>query len=202
MSSNFQYYREAARSLSSGWLQWDWFNGSGENCLVQVLRDATRDYELSRSMIAELDGELDSFKDYRLLRMACRLKGESLEVAFALWNDLPWRRKKDVLGVLTRLADQQEAEWETTERQRIIAEQEAEQARITAERDRLDTEVKELAPKVKELEARVQELENENSILKRLTNSATLRNDRRTLEQLSDELDSRYEAIEELSEVA
>lgn len=212
MSSNFRYYRQAAASVSAGWLQWGWHNSSGEGCLVQALRDAAGSYSLSRSMIGELDGELDQFKDYRLLRAVCRLKKEPLEVAFALWNDLPWRRKQDVLGVLYRLAERQEAEWNETERKRIIAEEQAKQARIaaereakiayvTAERNRLDAEVKELAPKVQALEVKVRELEDENSLLRRLTHSAILRADRRNLEQLSAELDVRFKEIEELPEV-
>jgi outer membrane murein-binding lipoprotein Lpp len=201
MSSNFRYYRQAAQSLSSGWLQLGWQN-SNENCLVQVLRDVIGCYRLPSDVIAELDGELDRFKDYRLARVVFRMRDQyvSLEGLFVLWNDSPWRRKRDVVGVLNALADRLEMEWEKAERIRIAAEREEEIARVTAQRDRLNAKIEELRPQVEQLEARVKELEEENGVLRRLTNGITLRADRRNLQQLSDELDSRYKEIETLPE--
>lgn len=136
------------------------------------------------------------------MRAIFRISGEgSLEELFMLWNDSPWRRKRDVLSVLNNLADRLEAEWNESERIRIAAEHEAKVARVAAQRDRLDGEVKRLSKEVQTLEAKVAELEEQNGILKRLTTAATLRADRRTLQELSDELNIRYEKIEALSKV-
>jgi FtsZ-binding cell division protein ZapB len=204
MSSNFRYYRYAAKSVAQGWTQWDWRSRYDERCLVQVLRDVTGRSELPLSVIAELDGELDRFKDYRLARIAFRLTSEgeeTLEALFMLWNDAPWRRKQDVLSVLNALAYRLEAEWKASEQIRLAAQREADIAHVTAERDRLESEVKQLAGKVQTLQARVTELEEENGFLRRLSKASALRADRQNLQELSDELDTKYKEIDDLPEV-
>jgi hypothetical protein len=152
-------------------------------------------------VVAELDGELDSFRDYRLGRVAARLLDEPLEGLFMLWNDSPWRRKQDVLSVLNNLADRLETEWNEAEQIRHAAEREAEHTLIIAERDRLTAEVSQLRSGVEALKEKIRDLEEENGLLKRLTSSVALRSDRRTLEELSNELEDRWSKLNELPEL-
>lgn len=185
MSSNFKHYRRAARDVGSGWLRGGFLNTDGDKCLVQgVLNSlALPGQQLPAHMVYEIDHQLSSYWYYRRLREVILQRGGTVQEAIMMWNDTPWRKKHQVVEVLDSLADDLELKW------------------LREENQRLTSEVSALKSKIEEKEVRIKELEEQNGILKRLTNASTLREDRRQLQELSDELDVTWDKLQELPKI-
>lgn len=135
-------------------------------------------------MVAELDSRLQHYWYYRMVRHYHLLQGMPVQDAIMAWNDTVWRRKHQVVKVLDTLASELELKW------------------LREERIRLTAVVSRLQSQLATLQTRVKKLEDENSKLRRLTNSFTLRADRRQLEQLEDELATTWEQLTALPEEA
>ncbi len=207
MSSNFSVFRRAARSIESGWLCGDWSDDKGNKCLVQGVLNSTPSFRRLRSRIlpsdimTEIDSEMSLLGSYRFLRKFAqrlqqtqpdwyakftdRLGAKNMapeQLAMIMWNDTPWRRKEEVVGVLSHVADRTELAWRTSEIARL-------RIRVAILEAQKKTLVKELA-RIKE--------ENK-SLRKRLANRVTLRETTDSLQQLSDELDARWRDLQAVS---
>jgi FtsZ-binding cell division protein ZapB len=99
-----------------------------------------------------------------------------------LWNDVPWRRRDQVVDVLRALAEKTEGEWLREERVRLTAEVE----RLTAEVERLRAENERLAGEAKGL----------RRLLRSLRDDAAA--EREQLADLEDELAGKWAVLQGL----
>lgn len=182
MDRNFQHYRAAAQDINQGWLRGDYYDSRGRKCMVQGVLNSMGmpGQALPPEMVAEIDAQLMQHPFYRLIRAATIQRGRPVQVAIMAWNDTPWRRQHQVAGALASLADSLELRW------------------LRTEHVRLTSVVLQLQSEVQTLKERIAALENDNSRLRRLTNSFTLAQDRRELQALSDELDTAWEQLQAL----
>jgi hypothetical protein len=166
--------RDAGAAIRRGWAKGTWMDDSGNVCLVASVSQALGQDDLDHlpaDAKQAIAAQLRFSPAYWLGRGLAHRNHQPEEWAFAVWNDVPWRRRRHVTGLLDTVAARYETDW------------------LRHERERLTRRVAELEAETSQLRARITELEEQNErLLRRILNYRSLRSDHEALERLDTEL--------------
>jgi hypothetical protein len=167
LATNPEIYRAAAKRVEHGWTRFTLVDSNGSVCLVGSI---TGEFQmLSREQRDQLYAQLVKYPTFRWLTRRDHVTDSG---AIMTWNDLPWRRKSQVVKVLNATADSVEVPWlrekiANLERERVV------------------------------MQARIADLERVNSHLwRRLLSTRDLTADRESLARLDQEIEGTLREVE------